>query len=1156
MTGSLFALLVGIDAYRDPVPALRGCVNDINEIAVVLEELGGGVYTPELLLLKDADATRSAIIDGFQRHLGRAGPGDSVLFYYSGHGSQEPAPEEFWHVEPDHLNETLVCYDSRDRGNWDLADKELAALIEQVARRGAHVLCVLDCCHSGSGTRAALEGAIGVRRAPTDQRERPIESFLPGAREAATAADADAGWAVMPAGRHILLAACRASETAKEVIEAGRSHGAFSASLLAALRQSRGAVSYRDLIKRAEAQVRLRVVQQVPQIETSNPDDLQSLFLGRPAAAKLAHFTLRYDPHLAWVIDGGAIHGVAPPTGAETTLFAIHRLGTDVQDLRRLDKALATAAVTSAHANLSQVALKPADALDPQLTYDAITVSTPLPPLTVRLSGPAAALDLVRTALASDGGTASPLVREAAGGADARLQITVVDDGFRIGRVGAERPLVADISGLDAAGARRVVERLEHIARWEAVAALGNSGSRLPAGIVQISILRPEPGQSGEVWKEADARNGSRLDYTYADGQWHKPRLRIKLTNSGSEDLYCALLWLGENFSISSGLMPGGAERIPAGSGFALNNGKDIYASVPDEKWQRGQTEVHDLLKLVVSTEQFDPTLLDQQALDAYVARSGPRRQVSRNALERLARRVHLRDLSMTADDDIIPDWTTHEVSLEVVRPLAAVAVPPPNEQREIGAGVTLLGHASLRASASLASLADAGRALGPLTSPAVFRDDPAAAQPFLFEMARGGDSGLCALLLTDVQNPEAVTKDAPLRLHTPVQLGSGEHLLAYTWDGAFFLPVGSARRVQGTTEIELRQLPPPLRPDEDVRRGIVSSIRILFEKLVSPYLGTGYDYPRLAAVCFDDNGEPRYDYAAEPVSHRVAAATRILLYVHGILGDTLGMTSSSRVPVALLNAAPQCIGDRYDLVLAFDYENIHTDIETTARALKDKLAAIGLGPDHGKTLHIVAHSMGGLVARWFIEREHGNRVAQHLVTLGTPHAGSPWPTIEGWATAALALGLNGLGAAAWPVTVLGHLAGAIETVDVTLDEMAPNSPFLATLGQSPDPKTPYTLLVGNTSIIPRAAGDGTLQALLARLEPQRVLHTATALAFFNKPNDIAVAVSSAQALPSGRAPAPKTIEVACDHVTFFSSDVGRQALLDALEADDLTRTN
>ncbi|WP_127502347.1 esterase/lipase family protein [Actinoplanes solisilvae] len=39
--------------------------------------------------------------------------------------------------------------------------------------------------------------------------------------------------------------------------------------------------------------------------------------------------------------------------------------------------------------------------------------------------------------------------------------------------------------------------------------------------------------------------------------------------------------------------------------------------------------------------------------------------------------------------------------------------------------------------------------------------------------------------------------------------------------------------------------------------------------------------------------------------------------------------------------------------------------------------------------LVIVAHSMGGLVARWFLEREQGAELTRALITIGTPHRGS-----------------------------------------------------------------------------------------------------------------------------------------------------------------------
>ena len=186
MSRTIYALLVGIDDYPAPIPKLRGCVNDIEAFADYLRErvAGDKGIVLKLKMLKNAEATRQAAVDAFRGHLGQAKKGDIALFCYSGHGSQEQAPEEFWKIEPDHLDETLVCYDSRNAGSWDLADKEIAKLIGEVAAQGPHFAVILDCCHSGSGTRE-IESV--VRRAPTDLRRRPIESFFVSVAEAEAA---------------------------------------------------------------------------------------------------------------------------------------------------------------------------------------------------------------------------------------------------------------------------------------------------------------------------------------------------------------------------------------------------------------------------------------------------------------------------------------------------------------------------------------------------------------------------------------------------------------------------------------------------------------------------------------------------------------------------------------------------------------------------------------------------------------------------------------------------------------------------------------------------------------------------------------------------------------------------------------------------------
>ena len=286
MTNNIYALLVGIDRYAPPIPALQGCENDINAIETYLQSQITRTWTlkqPQKLI--NERATRQGIINGFQQYLTQADSDDIALFYYSGHGGQEPVPPELRHLESDGLNETLVCYDSRTPGNNDLADKELRYLLAQVAQKNPRIIVILDCCHSGSGTRNIPQG---VRLAPEDARKRDLSSFIfakdatfndllsnsESVKEKKTGFD-------LPKGRHILLAACRDFQYAQEYQgEDGATRGAFSYFLLKSLKQTSGSLSYLDLARNIEALIRGNVAEQVPQLEATNPEDLKELFLG------------------------------------------------------------------------------------------------------------------------------------------------------------------------------------------------------------------------------------------------------------------------------------------------------------------------------------------------------------------------------------------------------------------------------------------------------------------------------------------------------------------------------------------------------------------------------------------------------------------------------------------------------------------------------------------------------------------------------------------------------------------------------------------------------------------------------------------------------------------------------------------------------------
>jgi triacylglycerol esterase/lipase EstA (alpha/beta hydrolase family) len=55
------------------------------------------------------------------------------------------------------------------------------------------------------------------------------------------------------------------------------------------------------------------------------------------------------------------------------------------------------------------------------------------------------------------------------------------------------------------------------------------------------------------------------------------------------------------------------------------------------------------------------------------------------------------------------------------------------------------------------------------------------------------------------------------------------------------------------------------------------------------------------------------------------------------------------------------------------------------------------LRDEHDSRVDVVAHSMGGLGARWYVERDGGAPNVDDLVTLGTPHRGTELARMSAW---------------------------------------------------------------------------------------------------------------------------------------------------------------
>ncbi|MBE7384985.1 MAG: caspase family protein [Leptolyngbya sp. SIO1E4] len=1150
MVCNVYAFLVGIDSYPPPLPPLKGCINDVEAFEQYLR--GCIQDTPDYALppphrLTNEQATRQAVIDGFQTYLTQAQSGDVALFYYSGHGSQAPSPPEFWQIEPDRFNETLVCWDSRLEGQWDLADKELASLIAEVDKRTPHILVILDCCHSGAGTRSALP-SMATRQVPADIRQRPLETFvsLPQGGSPAIAsrsAQQPVAQNLFPKGRHVLLAACREHEEARELLGGDNYRGAFSYFLLETLQQASGPLSYRDLFRRANARVRSQMAAQSPQLEATHPSDLDQPFLGGASARSRPYYTVFYDQTAGWSMDGGAVHGIPPlRAGAAAcprlALFPFNTASATLQDAKQ---AIAHADIIEVLPQLSHLRIVQGDEhlADSQAVFKAVMTAVPLPAITVSLAGEETGIQWVRQALetASPNGQPSPYLQATTETAAAHLQVLAEAGTYLIRRPADASLLVNPIHGYSSDHAAIAVRQLEHMARWLTVADLTSpAASQIPADALQIQIYQ---GTQSDPLRQSQIQLAYEWDAN--QNRWQQPTFRIKLSNQCPLTLFCALYDLTETFQIIS-LLEGGTVRLDPQEEVWVAQGNPIYGSVPKALWQQGVTEFNDTLKAIACTADFDATLLEQDELGHPITRAIEPRSLGRSALNRLMQRVMVRNLGMTpeTDETHYDDWITNQVTFTVVRPQPTTAISP-DQAVDLGYGVTLHPHPSLQGSVRLATLSQGTRNLKHPALPPLLRAEPQITSPLPLVKTRSLESDLHVLELENITQAATVTSEHPLTLFAPISLDANESVLPLAFDGEFFIPLGRGRTRGNQTEILLERLPDS---SHTGTRNLGGSVRIFFQKVVAQKLGLEFPYPILAMVEGVDGEPPRYNADRAAVMQRVSSAQKILLCIHGIFGNTQSMVVGAHQTQIEVDGQSNSLLDVYDLVLTFDYENLNTPIGDLAQQLGDRLTAVGLSPGHSKTLHIVAHSLGGLVARYFIERHAGNRVVQHLIMLGTPNAGSPWSTLQDWATAALTIGLNSLSSVALPVKALGSLMAAIELVDVTLDQMKPGSDFLRSLADSADPGVPYTVLAGNSSLIslPDAASRHRVMQLLDRLG-----RAAVEFPFMSQPNDLAATVYSMQALPSQRSPSPQSLEVACHHLSYFTEAAGRQALGQAI---------
>ncbi|KAH8088972.1 hypothetical protein BXZ70DRAFT_1011480 [Cristinia sonorae] len=214
MGRTIWALLVSIEKYADPSwPHVKGASRDTERLRAYFEALSSSsssttsssttttttttTTAPTIMTLTESRATRAGIIDAFRTHLienERIRTGDALVFAFSGHGSRSPAPDGWAVVVDTSQSPSVSGSESEEESEEEIAamlemiipydegtpdpktglpvcgipDRTLGALLDRAeARHGDNITVILDCCHSGHGTRAG--------NSSTDDEENPFQ---------------------------------------------------------------------------------------------------------------------------------------------------------------------------------------------------------------------------------------------------------------------------------------------------------------------------------------------------------------------------------------------------------------------------------------------------------------------------------------------------------------------------------------------------------------------------------------------------------------------------------------------------------------------------------------------------------------------------------------------------------------------------------------------------------------------------------------------------------------------------------------------------------------------------------------------------------------------------------------------------------------------
>lgn len=1083
MGPSLFALFVGINEYhpQSHVTELNGCINDIINMTSWLKE-NYQVLNPSIKQLCNHQATRRNVIRSFRQHL-CANPsikeGDIVMFYFSGHGSTACTATEFSNNDPIKQDETRVCYDSRLPGHYDLSDKEIAALLSEV-KKNVHIVIIFDSCHSGSGARGIAENLnLGKSRfTPCRQNEspRPLNTYLLGEKDYYQQLKLNGQSITIPNTPHILLAACQRDQSAWET---STNQGLFSQALLNVLELCGLELSYYEVMTRVSAVMRRDTNKQQPAMQPFQYNPNQVFLRDHLKSPHASHLV----SHIAgkWQMDYGAIHGM-PTNSISGPLVHVA-----LYDTAQVLSPKYFTYINEVKLNFSILDFQEQDTTK---TYRAEILNLP-DALVVFVSGTQVEKKRINTYFQENPSAFVQLV-DVPG--KLKYGLRFQGDTLQIIRMADDQVLFEIKESIE--GHLRIIrDRLERIEKWERILRLENPDTKINSGNVEVRFYE-EPQPEGE--KIYHPGNNLAFQITQNDEQeWETLWYHLEAKNQSAQPYYIAMLNLNPDFAITVQYQ---RQKFPANSEWVVIDDTNRELALPET-----YDSATDVFKIIVSTEPFDEFKFEQPDL------------------------VEVQRLSRTrGDTKTESDWTTRTITITLTKQSAELGTE--DCQRH---GITFKGHPSFTAKLSFLSLHSHTRSMHPAkVLSSMFCDSDLSILP-LTPVARGEvaihDTSI--IEISNIKNDQFLSeKPWEITLEQSV-LAEDERVLPVYFDGEFVQIIGYAEKKEnGGTCISVNSIPNIKDPTLPKSKNPGKALWFCLLK------ATGFreNAFKLRYVQYNEqNG--KILLTDKHLHSKVDKASKILLILHGIIGDTRPFAKSLRFIQE---------EKRYDLVLTFDYENLNEPITKIASELNKHLNEVHLNGDDGKQLDIVAHSMGGLVSRYLIEHiRNGDSTVDRLIMVGTPNGGSEFGKIPGYLNTMntlLGLSLNFfkdyIGAILPQIEYLNKALTVSPFVTVTLNNMAPNSELVELLKKPvPAIHTIYHVIAGDITNY-KQHYDGIFSRYMDQLL-LRVGH----LVYRDRPNDIAVGAEEIKQIPDVYQ--TSEFDVNCHHLNYFQHEEGVKVL-------------